>query len=59
MSRKFVLPLATFAFAIANAFLCHAQVEQATVTGIVTDESSAAIAGAKVTLTNTETPPPG
>jgi hypothetical protein len=55
MSRKFVLPLATFVFAVANAFLCQAQVEQATVTGIVTDGSGAAIAGAKVTLTNTET----
>jgi Carboxypeptidase regulatory-like domain len=46
---------ATFALAIMNALVCPAQVEQGNITGVVTDQSGASVAGAKVTVTNLDT----
>jgi hypothetical protein len=46
---------AAFAFAIVNALVCPAQVEQGAITGVVTDQSGASVAGAKVTVTNLDT----
>ncbi len=40
---------------VFSAAICLAQVEQGTVTGVVTDQSKAVITDAKVTLTNTDT----
>ena len=46
---------AALALAIANALVCPAQVEQGAITGVVTDQSGASVAGAKVTVTNLDT----
>ena len=55
MLRMSVRRIATLVFALANALLCSAQVEQGAITGVVTDQSGASIAGAKLTLTNADT----
>ena len=49
MSCKIVL------FALASALICSAQVEQGAITGVVVDQSGAAIPGAKVRATNQAT----
>src|SRR5437868_2172156 len=42
-------------FAIAGVFVCSAQVEQGTITGVIVDQTQAAVAKVKVTATNTAT----
>ena len=55
MSRKSARLLAIISFAMANAAVCLAQVEQGTITGSVTDQSDALVAGAQVTVRNVRT----
>ena len=56
MFQKLFLPLARIAGSMALVVMTSlAQVEQGTVTGIVTDPSNAAIVDAKITLTNADT----
>ncbi len=55
MSRNLAILCAAVVFAAGNAMLCPAQVEQGTITGVVIDQSGAAVADAKVTLRNTDT----
>src|SRR5437763_8666633 len=55
MSKKTALRFATFALAIVNALVCPAQVEQGAITGLVTDQSGASVAGTKVSVTNLDT----
>jgi Carboxypeptidase regulatory-like domain len=51
MSRKSAWPLVIITFAA----VCSAQVEQGTITGSVTDQSDALVAGAQVTVRNVRT----
>src|SRR6267143_6267462 len=55
MSRKSGRLLAIIGIAMANAAVCSAQVEQGTITGSVTDQSDALVAGAQVTVRNVRT----
>jgi carboxypeptidase family protein len=55
MSQKLAATSAAVVFFIANAFLGLAQVEQGTITGIVTDQSGAVVESARITVTNTDT----
>jgi hypothetical protein len=55
MSQKLILFIITISLALSNAVICSAQVEQGAITGSVTDESDALIAGAQVTVRNTST----
>src|SRR6266699_3628011 len=55
MSRRLSVVLILFAAAVLSASYAYAQVSGATVSGTITDPSGAAIAGAKVTITNTAT----
>lgn len=47
--------LVAIGFVFANTFVCLAQSEQGAITGVVTDQSGASVAKAKVTATNTST----
>ena len=49
---KFLLAIS---FMFASAFLCLAQTEQGAITGVVADQSGAAVPNAKVSAVNTNT----
>src|SRR2546427_161969 len=55
MSQKSARLIAIISFAIANAVVCSAQVEQGAITGSVRDQSEALVAGAQVTVRNVRT----
>src|SRR5438876_7732475 len=55
MSQKSARLIAIISLAIASAVVCSAQVEQGSITGSVTDQSDALVAGAQVTVRNVRT----
>lgn len=55
MSQKLARLIALISFAITHAVVGSAQVEQGPITGSVTDQSDALIAGAQVTVRNVRT----
>ena len=54
MSPK-LASLIAISFAVTNAWICSAQVEQGAITGAITDQTGASVPKAKVTATNTAT----
>jgi hypothetical protein len=55
MSQQPKLRIIAIGFAMAAAAVCPAQVEQGSITGVVTDPSNASVSNAKVTVTNMDT----